>query len=33
MSDHRPEGPSHPTLKAALLMIGVVILLVLVSLL
>ena len=22
MSDNRPEGPSHPTLKAALLMIG-----------
>jgi hypothetical protein len=33
MSDHRPEGPSHPTLKAALLMIGIVLLLVLISVL
>ena len=33
MADQNPEGPSHPTLKAALLMIGIVVLLVLVSVL
>jgi hypothetical protein len=31
MQEHDPDGPSHPAFKAALLMIGVVLLLIVIS--